>query len=185
MARSLQSYREAAEAMGQDLRRPPDYALAQKAWEIFHAKTPEPSKDIRLQGKARNWPTKWGYCGKVHTIYYSSDKWEEDGNYINYYHDHGKGIGCWLPKGSEPWLTSKRMPIKKFPQSVSVLGYCLGWDYERPDEKGLFRAEQETGDELLCCFPNRKSLVVVSPRQGAVALVSGPGLVVEARGIVG
>lgn len=162
-----------------------EYEMAQRAWEIFHAKEPTSARDINLEGRARDWPKKWGYCGKVSTIYYASDKWEKDGDYVNYYHDHGQGIGCWMPAGTEPWLGSKKMPVRSFPQSVSVLGYCLGWDYARPGEPGMFRASQETGDEMLCCFPNRKTLVVVSPSQGVVALVSGPGLVVEARGIVG
>ena len=162
-----------------------EYELAQRAWEIFHSKKPTAARDIKLKGKAREWPKQWGYSGKVKTIYYASDKWEKDGEYVNYYHDHGKGIGCWMPAGTESWLTKQRLPVKEFPQSVSVLGYCLGWDYTRPKGSKMYRAKQETGDELLCCFPNRKTLVVVSPRQGVVALVSGPGLVVEARGIVG
>jgi hypothetical protein len=171
--------------MGKILGRPPDYAMAQKAWEMFHAKKAKPAEDIHLKGKARDWPTQWGYSGTVKTIYYASDKWEKDGDYLNYYHDHGKGIGCWLPKGTEPWLTSKQLPFQGYPEALTVLGYCLGWDYQRPGSSQMFRAEQETGDELLCSFPNRKTLAVVSPRQGAVALVGGPGLIVEARGIVG
>jgi len=162
-----------------------DLKRARAVWKLFHAKEPTPAKDVHLSGKASEWPTRWGYCGRVKTIYYASDKWEDDGDYVNYYHDHGKGIGCWLPAGAESWLTSQRLPVKKFPQSVSVLGYCLGWDYQRAGGNRMYRAEPETGDELLCSFPNRKTLVVASPRQGVVALVSGPGLVVEARGIVG
>lgn len=161
-----------------------DLELAQRAWELFHAKK-NPPKNISLKGKARDWPRSWGFGGQAVTVYYSSDKWKENGDYINYYHDHGGGIGLWLPSGDESWLQQKTLPLRKFPQAVSVLGYFLGVDYERAGGKKLFRATPEDGEELLCCFPDRKHLVVVHPNRGAAALIFGPGLIVEARGVVG
>lgn len=162
-----------------------DIERARQAWELFHDKPPRPAKDIHLHGAARDWPKKWGFGGKMKTVYYASDKWEKDGDFINYYHDHGKGVGFWMPKGEEPWLGSKRMPVRSFPESVAVLGYCLGWDYQRVGTDRMFRAAPEDGEELLCSFPDRKRLIVVHPERGVVALISGPGLIVEARGIVG
>lgn len=162
-----------------------ELAQAREVWELFHDKAPTPAEDIHLKGAARQWPSSWGYGGEMETVYYASDKWEPDGDFINYYHDHGKGIGFWMPQGEESWLGSKRLPVRGLPESVAVLGYCLGWDYKRVGTDRMFRATPDDGEELLCSFPNRKHLIVVHPSRGVVALISGPGLVVEARGIVG
>jgi len=158
-----------------------DTELSRKAWTIFHDKE-EPPKDIKVTGKASEWPTKWQFAGNLDTIYYASDKWKADGDYLNYYHDTGAQL--WLPQGSESFLTNaKKCPVKKFPQAMAVLGYCLGVDFRRASDYRFVRAQPE--DELLCAFPNRKFLAVVHPRRGVVALASGRRLDVRAEGIVG
>jgi len=159
-----------------------DRAKAQRAWELFHAKS-NPTKDFQLSGKASQWPTSWGYAGRAETIYYASDKWKEEGNYLKYYHDTGAGM--WLPQGAQSWLTdSKRCPVKRYPEAAAVLGYFLGCDFRRDHDNRFIEAEGDP-KELLCSFPNRKLLAVVHPRQGVVALFAGRRLDVKAEGIVG
>lgn len=161
-----------------------DFDKSVDAWQTFHQKD-DPKSVLEIQGKAKNWPRKWGYAGYPETIYYRSDKWYPKNHWENYYHDHSRGVGMWHPSGMYKWLCSKKQPtVKNFPESGAVLGMFYGIDMVRCDTDEFVEVKNEKG-ELLCCFPNRKVLFTFSPRRGVTSLIYGPSLIVRAEGIVG
>ena len=164
---------------------------AEEVWKLFH-KRPEVDWIKTLQLKSP-FPKKWGYAGRCITTYYSSDKWQKDRKFFErYYHDHkkgigfwSKGVGIWLPSGTQPWLTDQHpdKKILKNPKAVAVLGFALGFDIIRPDRKTKGKLEPDKGS-LLVCAPDKRRLYVLEDDR-ITALVWGPSLRVESRGIVG
>ena len=158
-----------------------EYDEAVEKWREFHQKD-EPKKEIDLPAK-NFWPKRWSYAGLVSTCYYRSDKWEKDGKFNRYYHDHGKGIRCWHPYGLFQGGVRKSPLIPKFPHVLTVLGFSIGWDLNTPDGNELSYSPEK--GEMLCCFPDGKVLVVVSEDGKLVALFEGHGLKIKDVGIVG
>lgn len=160
----------------------PDLSKATAVWKLFHKK-PEPHELIEM---TVSWPAAWEYAGEAVTTYYRSDKWEDDGNYFRYYHDHNRGkIGIWHPAGMLPWASqSPAAPRFTEPGSVAVLGYSMGVDVKRHDTGKEQRMFTERGAYLVSS-PNRKHLWIVEPTNGIVAMIAGPGLVVNPEGICG
>jgi hypothetical protein len=156
-------------------------AKATAVWKLFHKK-PEPHELIEM---TVTWPTAWEYAGEAVTTYYNSDKWEQDGNYIKYYHDHEGRISIWHPAGMFDWTAkAPRPPRFKQPKAVAVLGYSLGVDVKRHDTDKVRKAIAVRGARLVAS-PDRKRLWIVEEGVGLVAMIAGPGLAVEAQGIVG
>jgi hypothetical protein len=157
-----------------------DYSKAYEAWSTFHQKL-QPSKEFDVNNP---WPKEWQYAGIVTVTFYTSDKWNVEGDYVGYYHDHSKGVGCWQPKGSNSWLINKRLPIKSFPESAAVLGFSDGWIIERVGTGEILQAVPSKS-AMLCCFPDKKTLFCLEKRKGVTAIFHGPNLHIEDRGIVG
>jgi hypothetical protein len=157
-----------------------DLSEARKSWKTFHQKD-NPDKELTLNTP---WPQKWYYAGHCVTMYYASNKWYASKKMIRYYHDHSDTVRCWHPRATiqgAPRMRPLKPPVRRFPTSGTVLGYCLGWDLETP--KGELLRAVPLPKALLCCFPNRKVLFVVE-RGRVVSLVTGPKMTVEDVGIV-
>ncbi len=152
---------------------------AQDVWELFHA------KDARELIKVpKGWPKQWGLAGRCLRSFYRSDKWNRDGDFDDYYHDHGSEIYVYEPWGVEEWLVPSDPPIKRFPASGAVLGYSLGWILERVDDGKTIEAEMYE-DTYLCADPEGLYLFTVEPSVGVTALFCGSGLHIKDVGIVG
>jgi hypothetical protein len=162
----------------------------ERTWKKFHKrKEIDWAKRIALKKK---FPTEWGCVGPCVTTYYASDKWQDNRrNFERYYHDHDKSTMFWLPAGTFPGLdTSQTLPkdVARKPgagEAVEVvdLGLALGFDVfnQSTGKKGKFAPQH--GAHLVCS-PNGHWLYVLE--DGAVvALIWGPSLRVEERGIVG
>jgi hypothetical protein len=169
-----------------------DYDKAVELWRSFHQKA-DPDKVMTLEGAVASWPVEWVCVGRPEVVYYNSDKWYNDGRRQNYYHNHNPKVRVWHPAGSDELKmlpASQRMndqafPISSaFPQALTVLGDCLGWDLLRVRGSGSIFAAPDEG-ELLCAVPGEPALVSIHPELGVCAVLGGPGLRVEPRGIVG
>lgn len=163
-----------------------DRKAAESAWKMFHKRN-EVDGSTKLEGDI--WPQAWAYAGRCVTTYYTSDKWQRDRKFFErYYHDHDKDTGIWLPKGSEKWLDAKHtVPDFKIPGSVAILGYTLSFDIIQHDSKALHAKKGKVIPEqgsLLVVGPTKKHIFVVENGR-IVAMVWGPKMKVEARGIVG
>lgn len=166
--------------VAQDLKR------SEEGWKTFHQKAnPRELLDVSVE-----WPQVWECAGYCVTMYYDSDKWYPDGEFVKYYHDHGKGIRIYHPigivrGGDARDFDTQQPPVKRWPESGFVLGECLGWDMKREQSKRqIYRAIPAKGS-ILCAFPDRRTLFVFDEREGVVALMAGPGMVVRDVGIVG
>lgn len=158
---------------------PVDLEEAKRRWRLFHDKD-EP-RNVRQHEVV--WPRRLGLAGKGLTVYYRSDKWRPSGRFLRYYHDHESGsVQVYHELREIPWEARASRPVKRWPTSGTVLGYCLGWDIEKDGEVWGCNPERGT---LLCCFPDGSSLFTFHPRLGVQTLFVGSGLTVEARGIVG
>ena len=155
---------------------------AVEKWKEFHDKI-EPGKEYTIEAPGGFYPKTWAYGGLVTTCFYRSDKWEPNGKFNQYYHDHGRGIRCWHPWGMFGHCQRKRPGISKFPDTLTVLGFSQGWDVKTPD--GLELTYTPEKGEWLCCYPDGSALVVVAQDGKMIALFEGQGLRVESRGIVG
>lgn len=141
---------------------------AHALWRTFHAK--EPREEIFLQNPG--WPRSWGRSGEGLTVYYRSDKWNEDGDYVSYYHDHEGGVQVWEPWGAHAWLEDKRKrPCAGIPAlQCAVLGWCLGWDIRCTDGETR-TVEFSEGTVRLCGTPSRKALFAVHESSGDIIAV--------------
>lgn len=160
-------------------------------WQEFHQKD-APKSLLEISSEGGVFPEAWGYLGKAKTCYYRSDKWEDNGTTHDYFHDHGE-VECWHPWRAVAGL-KKGTPKVKWPDSLVMLGYSLGWDIATPESKtaNLFWEIKPSDRALLCAFPDRSALVVLDgkarswkPSRCVIALFYGPTLTVEDRGIVG
>lgn len=160
---------------------PVDLEEAKRRWRLFHDKD-EPRK---LDQYELFWPKNLGAAGKGLTVYYSSDKWRPTGKFLRYYHDHDSGsVQVYHARDQIPWKTRPRAPVKSWPTSGTVLGYCVAWDVEQAGTGEVMHCYPPRGTKL-CCFPDGSSLFTFHPRLGVQTLFVGSGLTVEARGIVG
>jgi hypothetical protein len=155
---------------------------AEKAWTLFHKRGEvDWVKPIKLK---QPFPEEWGYLGRCKTTYYASDKWQKDRTFFErYYHDHDKRTGIWVPAGSVEGLGSKQPPEKwlKPPKAVASLGLALSFDIVRDGKPSQVIPARGA---LLVCSPDKRRLYVLEDNKVA-ALIWGPALRVEARGIVG
>jgi len=155
---------------------------AASVWKLFHKKA-EPRELIDVSFE---WPSAWEYAGEAVTTFYDSDKWSKDNKFTKYFHDHeGHNISIWHPAGMFDWTKkSPKPPRFTPPAAVAVLGFSLGVDVKRHDTGALKHIFTER-EARLVASPDRKLLWIIEPSTGIVAMIAGPGLKVEARGIVG
>jgi len=157
-------------------------ANAKALWEVFHDKEPREEFDV-----VAPWPKAWGLSGEATRMYYRSDKWNHDGEYECYYHDHEGSVELWEPWGDQDWLCGKRTsPGSGIPcKTAAVLGYCLGWVLTNVDGVSM---EVEFGDAevYLCAVANGKTLFAVDvATDDVLAVWVGGSLDVLSDGIVG
>jgi len=155
---------------------------AAKKFRTFHQKDP---REV-LEFKKDPWPKKWGLSGRATRIFYRSDKWERDGKFVDYYHDHGDGVKLWEPLGYQCWL-EESSPGRGIPcKYATVLGYCLGWEIDRNGDQEHMAVEFGDEELLLCCTPSGKVLFVLDQNlPEVIAVFKGGDLSVEAEGIDG
>ena len=155
---------------------------SENVWKRFHKRNVIDGT-VKLS-KSNLWPSTWCLAGRCVTTFYSSDKWQKDRSFFErYYHDHGRKTNIYLPKGEFPWLGAS--PDKKYmgrPKEAAILGYALGFDIKRSNGKKAKLTPAK--GSLLICGPGERVLYVVEDGKIA-ALICGPSLKIEARGIVG
>lgn len=177
----------------------PTWEKAAQAWRDFHTSLAHPRKNVDFESELVDpWPKSWTHAGTAKTTYYSSDKWKPKGTTERYYHDHKDGVQVWVDsaaakrlglkedsKGRKAGKTRQDLPAP--PDAVALLGDALGVDIVRPDgSKGKLVPE---AGAVLVCSPDRKVLYIiegdVNDNGRVVAMITGPSLTVEPRGIVG
>ena len=101
---------------------------------------------------------------------------------VDYIHDHEPGVHTYLTKGA-----GERVAVPAWIRelaAITLLGQCLGFEFENPDGK-VVNAEGRAPLPELYATPNGKALLVIDGKRTLIALMWGGKLDVEPRGIVG
>jgi hypothetical protein len=142
--------------------------------------------------------------GRAVRTCYTSDKWNEVGDVVGYYHDHGPADGAhattlknktefYAPHEFFPKERVAKFPVK-WPAELVLLGECDEWFVQRHDGDKSFTKGKCDGDVLLCSpygwlssvAPTRVFLVILEIDSGIVeGLILGPDLHVTEAGIEG
>jgi len=70
---------------------PAELQDAVRTWRTFH------DKHVRHIRKVKAvWPRRWFYMDAITHIYYSSDKWHLDNDFVDYEHESGPEISMWV-----------------------------------------------------------------------------------------
>jgi len=183
------------------------YNAADETFEVFHTRQPGQGAfplqhlggsrariDVSLPHMTR--------VGKAMCVLYDSDKWNELGDVIGYYHMHGPEDGAhaftelnkvevYVPQAYISRSSRARLPIK-WTNEIVLLGACSGWTAETPSGQGK---QGDVTDSILCCSPfgyvsssdrKRVFLSVIDVDDWVVeAIICGPGLRVTKGGIEG
>jgi len=153
-------------------------------YERFHLKDFDADECRRI---GTLWPEKWGVVCNPTTIGYRSDKWNEDGDWVDYTHDFESETYCLRDyvRGDEVFKR-RGYGVPRHPY-FSYLGYCLDLDYEDEDEEeNYFDWTHLKHLPLLLWFqPKRWLIIHHATRKRAPLIVTNRGLRVTKRGIEG
>lgn len=162
---------------------------AAEAWRMWHQK--EPREVVQA---TYDFPEELVPAGKAQRILYSSDKWEEDGDFYTYFHDFDSHPTVYAPSGSE-WAKTRenrgRSSTLDVARALSVPDVnsqihlpllaktmeliIVGLDGKKKSRK--FR-----GETPLCCTSDLKTLLILA--SGGPIIIRGGKMVVTERGIV-
>jgi hypothetical protein len=153
---------------------------SEDAWRMWHQKEPR-----ELLQQKYELPKKVYAVGEADRIYYSSDKWEEDGDFYTYYHDFESRPTVYIPqkngRGKDYLDVVETLEMEHINDSVRLpllaktLELIVDVDGEKESRK--FR-----GNTPLCCTSDLKTLVVFAG-DGPI-IIRGGEMVVTERGIV-
>ena len=130
--------------------------------------------------------------GQAKRIYYSSDKWEEDGDFYTYYHDFDSHPTVYVPstwswaKHTEedaPTLdVVKTLNMRHVDDEVMLPMLAKTLELVVEFDEGEDKSRKFKGATPLCCARDLKTLVIFST-DGPV-IIRGGKMVVTERGIV-
>lgn len=157
---------------------------SEEAWRMWHQKEPR-----ELLQQKYELPKKVFAVGEADRIYYSSDKWEDDGDFYTYYHDFDSRPTVYVPRKTS-WGKASSNPsldivetlemehlndAVRLPMLAKTLELVVEIDGEKKSRK--FR-----GETPLCCTSDLKTLVIFAS-DGPI-IIRGGKMVVTERGIV-
>lgn len=127
--------------------------------------------------------------GDAVNVLYKSDKLNpttlEDEGWIDYIHDHGKGVRVYRADRAASQLGNESV-LPAFIRNCSELtwlGYNLGFEYTAHDGKNVTAKGKQPLPDLFCT-PNGRALLVIQNKRTLLAVIRGGRLGVEPRGIV-
>lgn len=164
--------------------RAPDWA--EEAWRMWHQKEPR-----ELLRQPYELPDDLVAVGRADRIYYSSDKWEEDGDFYTYYHDFDSHPTVYVP---ETWAWTKHAD-----EDADVVDVVETLEMQHADDEVMLPMLSKTlelvveiegdkqsrkfkGASPLCCTRDLRTLVIFS--SSGPVIVRGGKMVVTERGIV-
>jgi hypothetical protein len=159
---------------------------AADAWRMWHQKEPR-----ELIEKTYDFPDEVVPVGKADRILYSSDKWEEDGDFYTYYHDFESHPTVYMPSTAtwakkrenkgKPLNVARTLGIKHVDDELSLplLAKTMELIIECNGEK---KSRKFRGDTHLCCTSDMKTLVILAS-DGPI-IIRGGSMVVTERGIL-
>lgn len=161
---------------------------AEDAWRMWHQKEPR-----ELVEATYDFPEELQPVGKAKRILYSSDKWEEDGDFYTYFHDFDSHPTVYAPSRSawakrangaraKPLDVARALNVNHVddPQQLPLLAKTL--ELIITDVDGKKQSRKFRGETPLCCTSDLKTLVILAS-DGPI-IIRGGQMVVTERGIV-
>lgn len=154
------------------------YRVAKDIYEMFYDKTA--NHDIVVPV---NWPQTQSVMGIAKAIGYRSDKWEDDGHYVDYIHRHEKPYPKVIRKKTSGDSTLKKALKAPTPMVFAFLGYALDLEVEINGKLKNLDWKQERELPFLVADVDRRLLVIL-PQDGSYPiLLHSPILEVTEAGI--
>lgn len=166
---------------------------AADAWRMWHQKEPR-----EIVEATYDFPDEVVPVGKAQRILYSSDKWEEDGDFYTYFHDfdshptvYAPSTSAWAKKRANKGTKHARGKALDVARTLKMAH--VDDELQLPllaktleliivDVEGKKQSRKFRGDTPLCCTSDLKTLVILAD-DGPV-IIRGGKMVVTERGIV-
>lgn len=148
---------------------------------FYGYQTPEEYWSVPL-----HWPMPQSIAGKAVAIGYTSDKFDEPGDWKDYHHDHEKPFPTVVTEQTPEFKKNKTPWYPDDPPVWTYLGFALDLQFDRGRGPETFDWTQLDADELpfLCWVEHRKMLIIQDQKSEFPAiLLSSPILTVTAHGI--
>jgi hypothetical protein len=162
-------------------------AEAAKIWRMWHQKEPR-----EVIPTTYDFPKTAFNVGTANRILYSSDKWEDDGDFYTYFHDFE----------SHPSIyTTSHSPLAKgLRRNSDVIDVYEALSMERPDSQvtlpllamtmelkyigpdGKKKSYKFKGKPPMCCAADLKTIVILA--EEAPIIIQGGSMVITERGII-
>lgn len=156
---------------------------AEQVWRTWHQKNPRELHEVEY-----DFPEEVFSIGLAETIIYASDKWEDDGDFYDYVHEHETGAEVFTTDGtgrraSVKSLLGTRQDLKTGELSLPMLGMVKEL-IVMPHDADAKHSLKFKEKPILSCSLDRKTLIIFSESKGPI-FVRGGRMVVTERGIVG
>jgi len=158
----------------------------EEAWRMWHQKEPREVLDQEYELPSEVIPV-----GKAHKIFYSSDKWEEDGDFYTYYHDFDSHPTVYVSPTSswakyaiqgKPLDVADTLEMASLDDQVRLPMLAKTLELIAIVGDGEEKNRRFRGHPPLCCTRDLRTIVVFAA-DGPV-IVRGGKMVVTERGIV-
>lgn len=162
---------------------------AEDAWRMWHQKEPREVVEATY-----DFPEEVVPVGKAQRILYSSDKWEEDGDFYTYYHDfdshptvYAPSTSTWAKRANgspraKPLDVARTLKMKHVDDELQLPLLAKTLELIIVDNDGDKQSRKFRGETPLCCTADLKTLVILAS-DGPI-IVRGGQMVVTERGIV-
>lgn len=160
---------------------------AHDTFRMWHQK--EPRKEIPTKVDLLDEP-EFVCIGHATEIRYTSDKWEIDGNFFPYVHDHTSRPGVWIPASKaspeefigRPRKTLSLLGLRSRPRRLEVAQLGTADELTFVDSTGEEHVQGFGKRSLLLSTPDRLGVLILDGKRPII--VRGGQMRVTARGIV-
>lgn len=162
-------------------------AEAAKIWRMWHQKEPR-----EVIPTTYDFPKTAFKVGTADRILYSSDKWEDDGDFYTYFHDFESHPSIYTTEYSPLAKGAKRnsdvidvyaalsMERRNSQVTLPLLAQTMELKYIGPD--GKKKSYKFKGKPPMCCAADLKTLVILA--EEAPIIIQGGSMVITERGII-
>ena len=168
--------------------RPDDIDSAAKIWRMWHQKEPR-----KILSETYTFPKTAFEIGKADRILYSSDKWEDDGDFYTYYHDFDSHPEVYTTARSPLAEGLSRRNVDKIDvpatlgmedvnsrMAFPILAKTM--ELKFTDLEGKKHSKKIKGRPWLCCAHDSRTIVILAKE--APIIIAGGQMVITERGIV-
>ncbi len=153
---------------------------AEQVWTMWHQKD-EPRQLVEAEW---DFPDFVFHAGQADTIVYSSDKWEDDGDFHDYVHDFDSrpSVYAYAGDGNERSV-ARLLGVRDLSGDMPLTVLAIVKEFIYTPLGHPRQCVRFADPPLLCTTNDKKTLVILSEERGAI-FVRGGTMHVTERGIV-